>query len=116
LDQEHKGIQTEIEVDGQRWTNFTVVPLEFESKFVEQLDGLKSGWQPHQGENKGISPTLFRGRLEVTGKPVDTFLELPGWSKGNVFINGFNLGRYNRHGPQKTLYVPAPLLKTGHNT
>ena len=30
-------------------------------------------------------------------------------------INGFNLGRYWNIGPQKTLYVPAPLLKKGAN-
>jgi len=30
-------------------------------------------------------------------------------------LNGFNLGRYWERGPQKTLYVPAPLLKHGQN-
>ena len=31
-------------------------------------------------------------------------------------INGFNIGRYyNDAGPQKTLYVPAPILKKGKN-
>lgn len=38
-----------------------------------------------------------------------------GWTKGNVFVNGFNLGRYWNEGPQKTLYVPAPILKPGVN-
>ena len=46
----------------------------------------------------------------------DTFIELEGWNKGVVFINGFNLGRYwNEAGPQKTLYIPAPLLHKGEN-
>ena len=31
-------------------------------------------------------------------------------------INGFNLGRFwNSKGPQRTLYLPAPLLKEGDN-
>ena len=31
-------------------------------------------------------------------------------------VNGFNIGRYwNTAGPQKTLYVPAPLLHPGEN-
>ena len=31
-------------------------------------------------------------------------------------VNGFNLGRYyNDAGPQKTLYCPAPMLKSGDN-
>ena len=32
-----------------------------------------------------------------------------------VWLNGFNLGRYWERGPQKTLYIPAPLLKRGKN-
>ena len=33
-----------------------------------------------------------------------------------MVINGFNLGRYyNPAGPQKTLYLPAPLLHKGDN-
>lgn len=32
-----------------------------------------------------------------------------------MFINGFNLGRYWDYGPQQTLYIPAALLKRGHN-
>ena len=35
--------------------------------------------------------------------------------KGFASINGFNLGRYWEIGPQKTLYVPASLLKKGKN-
>ena len=48
-------------------------------------------------------------------EPADTFLALPGWTKGVCFINGFNLGRYWEVGPTKTLYVPAPLLRKGQN-
>ena len=33
-----------------------------------------------------------------------------------MLVNGFNLGRYwNEAGPQKTLYLPGPLLKQGGN-
>ncbi len=38
-----------------------------------------------------------------------------GWTKGVVFVNGVNLGRYWNVGPQQTLYVPGPLLKQGIN-
>ena len=61
-------------------------------------------------------PTFFRGCLAIDGEPSDTFLRLDGFHKGFVKINGFNIGRYfNDAGPQKTLFVPAPLLKTGEN-
>ena len=43
-------------------------------------------------------------------------MRLDGFTKGVVFVNGFNIGRYfNPAGPQKTLYVPAPMLKNGDN-
>ena len=32
-----------------------------------------------------------------------------------VFVNGANLGRYWNVGPQRTLYIPAPVLKRGVN-
>ena len=35
--------------------------------------------------------------------------------KGNIWINGFNIGRYWNVGPQGTLYIPGELLKE-HNT
>jgi beta-galactosidase len=62
----------------------------------------------------GPGPAFFRGRFEVDD-PADTFLSLPGWTKGVAWVNGFNLGRYWARGPQQTLYVPAPLLQPGAN-
>lgn len=46
----------------------------------------------------------------------DTFLDTDGFGKGVAFINGFNLGRFWEIGPQKRLYIPAPLLNKGKNT
>jgi len=59
-------------------------------------------------------PAFYRGRFTVTD-PGDTFLALPGWTKGVCWVNGFNLGRYWERGPQRALYVPAPLLAKGEN-
>uniref|UniRef100_A0A8C7PXT3 Beta-galactosidase n=1 Tax=Oncorhynchus mykiss TaxID=8022 RepID=A0A8C7PXT3_ONCMY len=45
--------------------------------------------------------------------PQDTYIQFPDWRKGQVWINGFNLGRYwPARGPQITLYVPASILST----
>ena len=44
------------------------------------------------------------------------FLGAPGAGKGTVFLNGFTLGRFWEIGPQKRLYIPAPLLREGENT
>ncbi len=33
----------------------------------------------------------------------------------NAYVNGFNLGRFWSRGPQRTLYVPGPLIRQGRN-
>ncbi|XP_011918218.1 PREDICTED: beta-galactosidase-1-like protein isoform X2 [Cercocebus atys] len=56
-------------------------------------------------------PTFYSKTFPILGSVGDTFLHLPGWTKGQVWINGFNLGRYwTKQGPQQTLYVPRFLL------
>ncbi|MFA9377802.1 MAG: hypothetical protein ACERKZ_13760 [Lachnotalea sp.] len=45
----------------------------------------------------------------------DTFLELEGWGKGCVVVNGINIGRFWNQGPQKRLYIPGPYLSVGNN-
>ncbi|WP_327356840.1 glycoside hydrolase family 35 protein [Streptomyces sp. NBC_01304] len=57
---------------------------------------------------------LYRGALTIQG-PGDASLELPGWTRGFVWVNGFNLGRYWSAGPQGALYVPGPVLRSGAN-
>ncbi|WP_115790431.1 glycoside hydrolase family 35 protein [Arthrobacter silvisoli] len=52
----------------------------------------------------------------TTAEPADTYLALPDSGKGFLWINGFLLGRYWEAGPQRTLYVPAPLVRAGSNT
>ena len=60
------------------------------------------------------APGVYDLTFEVDA-PADTFLDLTGWGKGTVFLNGFCLGRFWEIGPQKRLYIPAPLLKSGAN-
>jgi len=59
-------------------------------------------------------PAFFRGYFEVDN-PQDSFFATDGWTKGVCWINGFNIGRYWKRGPQQTLYVPKPLFKKGQN-
>ncbi|MEU2714102.1 beta-galactosidase family protein [Streptomyces sp. NPDC007205] len=60
------------------------------------------------------APGLYRGSAVVHGAG-DARLELPGRTRGFVWINGFNLGRYWSVGPQRSLYVPGPVLREGEN-
>lgn len=100
---ERKGL-TSIKLNGK--------PLEVPFSSTIELDSF--------GEyrfEKGLvpsEPALYRTKFDV--KDVgDTYFDMRGWGKGNVWINGYNLGRYWNIGPQQTLYCPAPFLKKGKN-
>lgn len=59
-------------------------------------------------------PAFYRGHFRLDERR-DGFLFMQGWTKGVAFVNGFNLGRYWSRGPQRTLYVPWPVLRVGDN-
>ena len=80
---------------------------------MEDLSGLVFQKSDALPQNR---PTFYRGTLTVEGTPADTFVRPRGFKKGFIVVNGHNLGRYfNPAGPQKTLYLPAPFLKSGEN-
>ena len=68
-----------------------------------------------QFTNKALTgPCFYRGTFTLAQQGY-TFLDLRGWGKGYVWVNGRNLGRYWSVGPQRSLFVPAPWLKAGDN-
>lgn len=60
------------------------------------------------------APAFWRATVNVD-QPGDCFLDLRPWGKGFVWVNGHNLGRFWNIGPQQTMYVPGPWLKSGDN-
>lgn len=58
---------------------------------------------------------LYRAQVQIKGEPQDTFLDMTGWQKGYVWVNGHLLGRYWHIGPQERLYCPGEFLKQGKN-
>lgn len=61
------------------------------------------------------TPALYAGSFQL--KEVgDTFFDLRNFTKGFLWVNGRNMGRFWRIGPQQTLYVPGCWLKKGKNT
>lgn len=60
-------------------------------------------------------PCFYKGILNIENEPQDTFLNCENFTKGSVFVNGENLGRFWDIGPLKTIYIPAPVLKKGEN-
>jgi len=103
---DRKGITDGVTINDQYQFGWEVFPLPLSDLSKLMFSEVNTAPQ-HQ-------PTFYRGTLQVD-EPADTFLALPGWTKGVVWLNGFNLGRYWERGAQKTLYVPAPLLKRGAN-
>ncbi|MFD9544916.1 beta-galactosidase family protein [Streptomyces sp. NPDC060022] len=102
---DRKGLPGRVQLDGTElvgWTN-RALPL-------TSLDGL--GFAATTTAPTG--PSFHRGTFELAGT-ADTFLHLDGWTKGSAWINGFALGRYWSRGPQRSLYVPAPVLHEGTN-
>jgi beta-galactosidase len=102
-----KGITEGVRLGNQFLHGWTIYPLPLES--LKSLSFAEESSVPSGG-----APVFYRGTFDVDAK-TDTFIRLDGWTKGVVFLNGFNLGRYWNEGPQRTLYVPAPLLKEGEN-
>lgn len=61
-------------------------------------------------ENGIEYPKFLKGEFDAElGK--DCFVDMEGFTKGCVFVNGFNLGRYWNIGPQRTLYLSGAILK-----
>lgn len=101
-----KGITYGALLDYQYLSNWTVYPL--------PLDNLEAIDWSGAGDPKERGAAFYRGTFTVDNV-ADTFMTFAGWEKGQAYINGFNLGRYWEAGPQRTLYVPAPILKEGEN-
>ncbi|KAI7790168.1 putative beta-galactosidase-1-like protein 2 [Triplophysa rosa] len=110
LDNQRKGLVGDITLNDVPLKKFTMYCLEMKPSYINRLESLK--WV--SVGKKPSYPAFFRGRL-VVDEPTDTFVKLPNWSKGVVFVNGRNLGRHWSVGPQKGLYLPGPWLRSGDN-
>lgn len=104
---DRKGITDRVTLEGMTLMNWQIYPMSMSESFIGQLKPSATD----KDTNKGL---FFNGdfNLEKTG---DTYFDLSKYSKGIVYINGHNLGRYWNVGPQQRLYCPASWLKKGHN-
>ena len=104
-DSQRKGIRTGVCVDLHFHLQWKQYPLELRD--LSRLDFSKE-WQ----EN---APAFYRFdfRLDCV---YDTYIDMMGYGKGAVFVNGHNLGRFWEVGPTTSLYVPHGFLKEGDNT
>ncbi|MFF3332878.1 beta-galactosidase [Streptomyces sp. NPDC002888] len=105
----HKGLLGPVLVDRRIVQGWDSTPVALQEWSFAELTGAV-------GAGPATTHTGFAVATFDVGTPADTFLALPGSSRGLVWVNGFLLGRYGEIGPQVTLYCPAPLLRVGENT
>lgn len=77
---------------------------------LDDLSRLVWSKKPVTGER----PCFYRSTFQAQSG-VDTFVDFEKYGHGYIWINGFNLGRYDSAGPCMTLYVPGELLKQTDN-
>lgn len=104
MELQRKGIDHCVQINGHMHNEWEQYPLPLDD--ISKVDFSK--------EYKGNTPAFYRFVFEVE-EAGDTFLDFTGWGKGCIFVNEFNIGRFWEIGPQKRLYIPAPLLKKGKN-
>ncbi|ADW71089.1 glycoside hydrolase family 35 protein [Granulicella tundricola] len=100
---EQAGITHQVLLNGTPVENWQIYSLPFES-----IPTTGFSTKPCEG------PCLYHATFNLT-TPVDTYLDVHTLSKGNVWVNGHNLGRFWKIGPLGTLYLPSSWLKPGPN-
>jgi beta-galactosidase len=98
------GITQSVTLNGRTVDHWIMYGLPFLT-----VDQYKYGATPLAGQ-----PALYKGTFTLD-EVNDTYLDMRGFGKGFVFLNGINLGKYWEIGPQQTLYVPSCWLRQGAN-
>uniref|UniRef100_A0A8C9R403 Beta-galactosidase n=1 Tax=Scleropages formosus TaxID=113540 RepID=A0A8C9R403_SCLFO len=113
-----KGLTSNLTLNSKVLTDWLVYSLSIDEAVSQ---GLLTGSQTEEMWSTLVTPlsapAFYSGTFSIPNGipdlPQDTYIEFPGWTKGQVWMNGFNLGRYwPKRGPQLTLYVPAHVLST----
>jgi len=112
---DRKGINGCVHFDIQKadgsfmWNVAAVMNFKTETLPLESLEALPYGTAVEEG-----CPNFFKA--DFAAQPgVDSFIDMTGWDKGYVWINGFNIGRYWNDTAQRTLYIPGELLKENNS-
>lgn len=104
-----KGILGGVRVERRLVHGWTMRRLPLDEWTPQEIAGAATSAAP------GGTAGFATARLPLS-EPADSFLALPGFAKGFVWVNDALLGRYWEVGPQTTLYLPRPLLRAGANT
>ncbi len=100
---ERAGITNQVTLAGKELTGWEIYSLP-----MTDPSALKFSNEACEGA------CFYRGNFELSALG-DTFLNTSEFAKGQLWLNGHNMGRIWSVGPQKTLYAPAPWLLKGRN-
>lgn len=103
---DRKGITGEVTLDGKVISNWKMYGFPMDSRFIYNLRST--------GRNLTKKGLFFKASFFIN-ETADTYFELSNFTKGFVWINGHNLGRYWNIGPQKRLFCPASWMRQGQN-
>jgi beta-galactosidase len=102
---DRKGITERVTLNGMTLMNWEIYGLPMTNEYILSL-------KPSNISDKfGI---FFKGTFTLNDLG-DTYFDMSKYSKGVVWVNGHNLGRYWQIGPQFRLFCPASWLKKGEN-
>jgi hypothetical protein len=103
---DRKGITDRVTLNGMTLMNWEVYKLPMDFKFIYDLRST--------GKILNKPGLFFKGNFSVLSTG-DTFIDVSNYTKGIVWVNGHNLGRYWNIGPQKRLLCPGSWIKRGLN-
>jgi beta-galactosidase len=102
---DRKGLMAPVKLGNAEVKNWQIFKLPLDEKMVS---GIKFS------EGRTSSPAFWRATVDIV-KPADTFLDLRGWGKGVVWLNGHCLARFWNIGPSQTAYAPGCWWHAGKN-
>ncbi|XP_008934137.1 PREDICTED: beta-galactosidase [Merops nubicus] len=111
-----KGLVSNLTLGEDILVEWEIYPLDIDGAVKHGINGYLE--EPERSVDNPLgyeAPAFYIGTLSIPegipDLPQDTYVSFPGWTKGQIWINGFNLGRYwPARGPQLTLFVPQNIL------
>ena len=118
----HKGIVGNVTVGGSVLENWEIHSLPFDQVPNQPAASSKTSRSGRMFDATEDLPVLYKGGFSLNASTneqlqeaieLDTFLAIPTGTKGVVWVNDFNLGRYWIVGPQQSLYLAGTVVKQG---
>ena len=115
--EDRKGMNGRVRLDKKDITKgwkAKMMPIDPDGEVFDLGDWMKL--EDSHPRNDEDYPSFYASTLFINDeKPADTWIDMSGWTKGIVWVNGRNLGRFWSIGPQQTLFVPGCWLNKGRN-